>query len=166
MRRIAFDLDETLGVPLIDGPTLVGWHMRPGCAELLDRLHAEFGLLLWSVSPRRYVDQALSFGLGRWFAESYSWDEWPARWKDVRQLQADFLVDDSPHHREAAERWGLAAAYIVVPAYGSPEDAADPLGWVRLVESAVKPAAEPGVAADRGPRSRFRGRKSGLALSF
>jgi FMN phosphatase YigB (HAD superfamily) len=40
------------------------------------------------------------------------------------------LVDDSPHHREAASRLGLAAAYIVVPAYGSPEDQADPLGWV------------------------------------
>ncbi len=138
MRRIAFDLDETLGVPLIDGTTVIGWQLRQGCAELLDRLQAEFDLLLWSVSPRRYVDKTLSFGLGRWFDESYSWDELPASWKDVRQLRADFLVDDSPHHRQAAERFGLGAAYIVVPAYGSPEDAADPLGWVRLVESAVR----------------------------
>jgi hypothetical protein len=137
LRRIAFDLDETLGVPRIDGANVVGWQMRPGCTELLDRLQADSGLLLWSVSPRRYVDKALSFGLGRWFAESYSWDELPARWKDVRQLRADFLVDDSPYHREAAARFGLRAAYIVVPAYGSPEDAADPLGWVRLVESIV-----------------------------
>jgi hypothetical protein len=120
LRRIAFDLDETLGVPLTDGASMVGWQMRPGCAELLDRLQGEFGLILWSVSPRRYVDKALSFGLGRWFAESHSWDELPAPWKDVRLLRADFLVDDSPHHREAAER--LGAAYIVVPAYGSPAD--------------------------------------------
>lgn len=137
MRRIAFDLDETLGVPLIDGANIVGWQMRPGCAELLERLQEEFRLVLWSVSPRRYVDKALSFGLGRWFTESHSWDELPARWKDVRQLRADFLVDDSPHHREVAEKLGLGAAYIVVPAYGSPEDAADPLAWVRLVESVV-----------------------------
>ena len=142
MRRIAFDLDETLGVPLIDGPNVVGWQMRPGCAELLDRLQAEFGLLLWSVSPRRYVDKALSLGLGRWFTESYSWDELPASWKDVRQLRVDFLVDDSPHHREKAERLGLEAFYIVVPAYGSPEDVADPLGWVRLIESTVSHNAE------------------------
>jgi hypothetical protein len=111
--------------------------MRPGCAELLDCLRPRFELVLWSVSPRRYVDKALFFGLGRWFAESHSWDEVPARWKDVRQLRADFLVDDSPHHRDAAEGLGLAAAYIVVPAYGSPEDVADPRGWVRLVEAAV-----------------------------
>jgi hypothetical protein len=138
VRRIAFDLDETLGVPLIEGRTVIGWQLRPRCVALLDRLHSEFGLLLWSVSPRRYVDKALSGGLSRWFKESYSWDELPARWKDVRQVRADFLVDDSPHHREVAERSGLEAAYIVVPAYGSPEDTADPLGWVRLVESAVR----------------------------
>jgi hypothetical protein len=100
-------------------------------------LKREFELVLWSVSPRRYVDKALSFEFGQWFAVSYSWDEVPARWKDVRQIRADFLVDDSPHHQQTAERFGLAASYIVVPAYGSPEDAADPLAWVRLVEAAV-----------------------------
>jgi phosphoglycolate phosphatase-like HAD superfamily hydrolase len=137
VRRIAFDLDETLGVPLIDGPNVVGWQMRPGCAELLDRLRAEFELVLWSVSPRRYVDKALRFGFDRWFAESYSWDELPEGWKDVRRIRADFLVDDSPHHQQAAERFGLTASYILIPAYGSPQDAADPLAWVRLVETAV-----------------------------
>jgi hypothetical protein len=83
------------------------------------------------------VDRALSFGLGSWFAETYTWDELPGRWKDVRRIRADWLVDDSPHHREAAARHGLEAAYLVVPAYGSPEDTADPLGWVRQVEAAV-----------------------------
>jgi hypothetical protein len=83
------------------------------------------------------VDKALAFGLGRWFAESHTWDELPTRWKDVRQVRADFLVDDSPHHREAADRLELGAAYIVVPAYGSPEDLADPLRWVRLIEEAI-----------------------------
>lgn len=140
MRRIAFDLDETLGVPIIDGATMVGWQMRPVCPDLLATLRARFALCLWSVSSRRYVDKALSFGLGDWFAEGYSWDELPTRWKDVRQIRADFLVDDSPHHMESARAHGLESAYIVVPQYGSPEDAADPLAWARLVESAVSQA--------------------------
>jgi FMN phosphatase YigB (HAD superfamily) len=137
VRRIAFDLDETLGVPLIDGATMVGWQIRPGCAELLGSLRSTFVLCLWSVSGRRYVDKALSFGLRDWFAECYSWDEVPARWKDVRQIKVDFLVDDSPQHRDAARAFGLESAYIVVPQYGSPEDSVDPLGWVRLVETGV-----------------------------
>jgi hypothetical protein len=137
LRRIAFDLDETLGVPVIDGATMVGWQMRPGCAELLDALSSRFVLCPWSVSSRRYVDKALSFGLRDWFTESYSWDEMPVRWKDVRQIKADVLVDDSPQHREAARAFGGESAYVVVPQYGSPEDSADPLGWVRMVEAAV-----------------------------
>jgi hypothetical protein len=84
------------------------------------------------------VDRALSFGLGQWFAETYSWDEVPSPWKDVRRIRADFLVDDSPHHRDAALKHGLGAeAYIVIPGYGSPEDSADPLAWARQVEAAV-----------------------------
>jgi hypothetical protein len=137
LRRMAFDLDETLGVPLIDGSRIVGWQARPGCVELLGRLRSRFVLCLWSVSSRRYVEQALAFGLGRWFTEVYTWDELPDRWKDVRRIGADYLVDDSPHHRDEAARHGLAAAYIVVPAYGSPEDVADPLAWVRVVEQVL-----------------------------
>jgi hypothetical protein len=51
LKRIAIDLDEPPGVPLIDGPTLVGWQMRPGCAEPLDHQQSRYSLLLWSVSP-------------------------------------------------------------------------------------------------------------------
>ena len=137
MKRIAFDLDETLGVPLIDGVTMVGWQTRPGCLELLAGLRPRFLLCLWSVSNRRYVEKALSYGLGDYFAETYSWDELPARWKDVRRIRADWLVDDCPVHVENARTAGIEAAYVLVPAYGSPEDSADPLGWVRLVEEAV-----------------------------
>jgi hypothetical protein len=142
VRRIAFDLDETLGVPVIVGATMVGWQVRPGCLDLLARLRNRFVLCLWTVSRRAYVDKALSFGLGDWFAETYTWDERPAPWKDVRQIRADFLIDDSPHHREAARAVGLESAYIVVPQYGSPEDAADSLAWVRLIESTVRSAGE------------------------
>jgi hypothetical protein len=137
VKRIAFDLDETLGVPLIQGSSIVGFQIRPGCLELLGRLRGRFTLVLWSVSGRRYLDRCLSFGLAGWFVETDSWDELPASWKDVRRIGADLLVDDSPHHREAAARHGLADRYVVVPVYGGPEDAADPLAWVRLVEQAA-----------------------------
>lgn len=137
MRRIAFDLDETLGVPVIDGNSIVGFQCRPGCLDLLERLRPSFTLCLWSVSNRRYLDKVLSFGLGKQFLEVYSWDDLPGSWKDVRQIRADFLVDDSPHHRDAADKYGLRDRYIIVPAYGSPADAADPLAWVRQVEQAV-----------------------------
>jgi hypothetical protein len=50
------------------GPEVVGWQLRPGCVELLGRLRGRFDLVLWSVSPRRYVNKALPFGLRRWFA--------------------------------------------------------------------------------------------------
>lgn len=137
MKRIAFDLDETLGVPLIEGNSVIGFQSRPGCLELLGRLRSRFTLLLWSVSNRCYLDRCLSFGLAGWFTETYSWDELPAPWKDVRRIDADLLVDDSPHHRAAATKYGLADRYVVVPIYGGPEDAANPLGWVQLVEQAV-----------------------------
>lgn len=137
MKRIAFDLDETLGVPLIEGSSIVGFQTRPGCLELLGRLRPRFALCLWSVSGRRYLDKVLGFGLSDWFAENHSWDDLPGAWKDVHRIGADFLIDDSPHHREAAAKHGLADRYVVVPVYGGPEDAADPLKWVRLVERAV-----------------------------
>jgi hypothetical protein len=78
MKRVAFDLDETLGVPLIEGDTIVGFCMRPGCAELLARLSGRFALVIWTVSSRRYLDKVLAFGLGEWFVRTYSWDEEPA----------------------------------------------------------------------------------------
>jgi hypothetical protein len=137
MKRIAFDLDETLGVPLIEGSTIVGFQVRPGCLDLLARLQPHFVLCLWSVSSRRYIDKVLSYELGSWFMETYSWDELPGAWKDVRRIGADLLVDDSPHHREKGLIHGLADHYVVVPIYGSPEDVADPLAWVRQVEAAA-----------------------------
>jgi hypothetical protein len=137
VRRIAFDLDETLGVPLIEGSKIVGFQIRPGCLELLEKLRPNFVLCLWTVSSRRYLNKVLSFGLGEWFSETYAWDERPGSWKDVRLIEADFLIDDSPHHRETALKFGLAGRYITVPVYGSPEDTADPLRWVREIERAL-----------------------------
>ena len=134
MRRIAFDLDETLGVPLIDGDAIAGFQLRPGCLELLGRLRPRFTLCLWSVSSRRYLDKALAFGLSGWFAETYSWDELPAAWKDVRRIKADLLIDDSPHHREAAARHGLAGlaspprlSFATLKGAGSPVERREPI---------------------------------------
>lgn len=141
MPKIAFDLDETLGVPLTDGRNLFGWQLRPGCSELLERIRQDFAVCLWSVAGRQYVDKALSFGLEKWFKEVYTWDELPGRWKDIRRIGASFLVDDSKHHRDEAARQGLGSRYIVVPAYGSPKDNADPLAWIRLVEAAISLSA-------------------------
>jgi hypothetical protein len=138
MPRIAFDLDETLGVPLIAGAAVVGFQVRAGGLDLLARLRPRCTLCLWSVSSRRYLDKVLASGLAGWFAETYSWDELPGAWKDVGRIGADLLVDDSPHHRETAAQRGLADRYLVVPAYGSPEDEADPLAWARSVEGAVE----------------------------
>src|SRR5262249_24552445 len=139
----------TLGVPLTDGRGVVGWQMRSGSADLLDRLRNVFQLVLWSVSPRRYVDKALAAGLSGWVTESYSWDEMPSPWDDVRRLRVDWLVEDSPHHAQKGAECGLASKYIIVPSYGSPEDVAEPLAWVKLVEAAVAQAAEQGAAPDR-----------------
>jgi hypothetical protein len=138
-RRIAFDLDETLGMPQIADQTIVGFQLRPGCMGLLGRLRPEFTLCLWTVSRRRYLDQILSFGLADYFKETYSWDERPCAWKDVRKLQLEYLIDDSPEYREMARKYGLADRYIVVPSVGSREDTADPLLWVCLIEHILWP---------------------------
>ena len=135
--RIAFDLDETLGVPLIDGNSIVGFRIRDGGVELLERLRHNHDLLLWTVSSRRYVEKVLSYGLGRFFDEVYTWDEIASEWKDVRKVGADYLIDDSPHHRERALKDGVERGYIVVVGYGSVEDQRDPLLWVRQIEQVL-----------------------------
>jgi FMN phosphatase YigB (HAD superfamily) len=138
-QRIAFDLDETLGVPILDGATMIDWQVRPGALEVLATLRERFTLLLWSVAPRRYVEKALSFGLRAFFAEVFAWEDLPGSWKDVRRVAADWLIDDSPHHREAAAQAGIADRYLVIPAYGSPEDGPDPLAWAQLITATVYP---------------------------
>lgn len=134
---IAFDLDETLGVPVIVNESIIGFRLRDGCTELLEQLRQSYTLCLWTVSSRAYLNKALSFGLGAFFTQTYSWDELPATWKDVRKIGAAYLIDDSPHHRERAAQYGLAARYIVVAAYGNREDFADSLLWARQVREVL-----------------------------
>jgi len=135
--RIAFDLDETLGVPLIANNQVPGFHLREGCLELLKELHLQHTLILWTVSSRNYLDRALTNELGAYFNETYSWDELACTWKDIRKVKADFLVDDCEHHKAVATKYGLDRHYIVIPAYGSAEDQHDPLLWVNLVRKAL-----------------------------
>ncbi|MGF1579832.1 MAG: hypothetical protein ACFCD0_10755 [Gemmataceae bacterium] len=127
--RLAFDLDETLGVPLIGQDRIIGFVERTGLRELLPRLQ-DFELCIWTVSNRSYLDTIFLFGLGEFFDETYSWDEKPCLWKDVHEIPVDYLIDDSQYHRDAALEQELADRYIIVPAFGSPEDVSDPLGWV------------------------------------
>ena len=135
--RIAFDLDETLGAAIINQNNLLGFNIRVGCLDLLDDLLAKnYELVLWSISYRSYVDEVLAFNNGifkTFFSRSYAWEDINSKWKDVRLIDVDFLVDDSPHHRDKASQYGLSEHYIIVPQYGSAEDVAHPHLWVRLV---------------------------------
>ena len=133
-RRIAFDLDETLGVPVIDGDRITGFRFRDGCKVLLRKLEKDFDLILWTVSNRSYVDKALAFGLKDFFTETYAWEDISTNWKDVRRIKADFLIDDSRHHFEEAVKNGISEHYIVIEPFGSPKDFENPLYWIEQIE--------------------------------
>ncbi len=132
--RIAIDLDETLGATVTDSTSIVGFRIRDGCIELIEQLELKYHLVLWTVARRSYPDKVLAFGLKKYFSETYSWDEIENSWKDIRQINVEYLIDDDEYHQEIAKRYGLESHYIIVPAYGSPEDEEEPLGWVRQVE--------------------------------
>ncbi len=133
--RIAFDLDETLGITLTDSNSVIGFHIRDGCTELLERLKTRYHLVLWTVSTRIYLNKVLCFGLADYFQETWSWDEISGKWKDIRRINVKFLIDDSEYHREAAKKYGLESNYIIIPAYGSKEDQKDSLLWARQVKA-------------------------------
>jgi hypothetical protein len=137
--RVAFELDETLGMPITNGRAITGFQLRPGAADLLARLKQQHELVLWTVGSRSHVNKCLSFGLNKYFQKTFSWDEMPDRWKDVRKTQVDYLVDSSEEHRELARRVNLEAKYILVPAYGSPEDEKNPTLWAQVVGDLLRP---------------------------
>jgi hypothetical protein len=132
--RIAIDLDETLGATVTDSTSIVGFRLRDGCTELLKQLELKYRMVLWTVARRSYLDKVLAFGLKDYFRETYSWDETESCWKDIRRINVELLIDDDEYHQEVAKKHGLESHYIIVPAYGSPEDEDEPLGWVRQVE--------------------------------
>lgn len=136
-KRIAFDLDETLGVPVIEGVEILGFRFREGCIELLERLVKDFDLILWTVSNRSYVEKILSYGLKKFFTEIYCWEDISTSWKDVRRINADFLVDDSRHHFDEASKTGISERYIVIEPFGSPKDFENPLFWIEQIEQVL-----------------------------
>jgi len=133
-QRIAFDLDETLGVPIVDQSTMVGFRVRDGALELLGRLKRKYALVLWTVGDRRYAEKALSYGLRDYFDTLYCWDDLPVEWKDIRRIGVDYLIDDGEYHRDEARKHGVTRGYIVVPAYGCHQDQRSPLDWVLQIE--------------------------------
>lgn len=136
-KRIAFDLDETLGVPIIEGIEIVGFRFREGCIELLQRLDKNFDLILWTVSNVNYVEKILAYGLNKYFSEIYCWEDISTTWKDVRRIKADFLIDDSPHHFENALQKGISEHYIVIEPFGSQKDFENPLYWIEQIEAVL-----------------------------
>ena len=141
-QRIAFDLDETLGTPITNGNSIIGFNLRTGCQELLSELSQHDELILWTVSSRRYVEKILQYELATYFQEVYSWDDIASEWKDIRRIHADYLIDDSPHHQDEAQKYGLESHYIVIPAYGSPEDCQDSLLWVKQIHTVLRKESE------------------------
>jgi len=134
--RLVFDLDETLGVALVNSDSVVGFQIRQGCLELLEKLNEKYQLILWSVSNRNYVNKMLSGELGKFFQETYSWNEIPQQWKDIRIIKGDYLIDDYSYQKEMALQVGLGNKYIIVPAYGDEIDEVEPLRWVKIIENA------------------------------
>ncbi|EDN69047.1 hypothetical protein BGP_1195 [Beggiatoa sp. PS] len=132
--RIAIDLDETLGATVTDSTSIIGFRLRDGCLSLLKQLELKYHLVLWTVASRSYLNKVLAYGLKDIFQETYSWDDIAKSWKDIREIQVEFLIDDEQYFMEIAKKHGLESHYIIVPAYGSQEDQETPLKWVQQIE--------------------------------
>jgi histidinol phosphatase-like enzyme len=133
--RLAIDLDETLGTTITNATSITGFKFRHGCSELLKQLKVKYHLVLWTASNRSYLNKILVFEIGDYFRETYSWDDIAQSWKDIRKINASFLIDDDEYHLEAARKHGLESRYIIVPAYGSPEDEKDPRQWIQQIQN-------------------------------
>lgn len=136
-KRIAFDLDETLGVPIIEGVEIVGFRFREGCVQFLEILEKDFDLVLWTVSNRSYVEKILAFGLNKFFSEIYCWEDISTSWKDVRQIKADYLIDDSSHHFDEAIKNEISEKYIVIEPFGSIKDFENPFYWIEQIKKVL-----------------------------
>ncbi len=135
--KIAFDLDETLGTIITDGNSIIGFNIRSGCIELLTELKTKYCLALWTVSNRSYVEKVLNYGLRQFFDEIYTWDEISDNWKDIRKINASYLIDDSEFYREKAKQYGLESKYIIIPGYGSNEDIENDMLWVTKIKQII-----------------------------
>jgi TFIIF-interacting CTD phosphatase-like protein len=136
-RRIAFDLDETLGTAITDSNSLIGFNIRNGCLELLEELDKHYQLILWTSSQRSYLDKILHFGLSQYFFETYSWDDISELWKDIRRIQVEYLIDDDSYQYDTALKNQLEQHYIIIPPYGCKEDNNDPLLWTKIIKDVL-----------------------------
>lgn len=133
--RIAFDLDETLGTPVIQDHKIIGFNYRHGVNHLLLELIKAHSLILWTSSSRRYLDKILKITEWGFFEETYSWDELPSTWKNIQSIKADILIDDSEHHFLEAKNLDLGHHYLVLEKYGSIVDNQSPLFWVEQIKA-------------------------------
>ena len=142
--RIAIDLDDTLGMAVVNDRSLIDFTLRPGARELLADLAEHFELVLFTAAPRHYVEKVFAFtGIDRWFADSVTADEWTDLYKDPRFVNAEFLVDDLEEHRDYGARRGIGSKYIIVPAFRSDDDDREPDRWHRLVRDQLLPGHTP-----------------------
>ena len=58
-------------------------------------------------------------------------------WNDIRSIKADFLIDDSSHHFEEAEKKGISKHYIVIEPFGSTRDFENPVYWIQQIEEVL-----------------------------
>jgi hypothetical protein len=136
-KRVIFDLDETLGTPILDYERIVGFNIRSGTLTLLKKLIIKYDLILWSVSNRNYVNVALKNDLEIFFKEIYSWNEIQLSWKDIRAINGDYLIDDSQYYKDMAKKEGLDEFYIIIPSFGDKADINDPFLWIRIIEKSL-----------------------------
>jgi hypothetical protein len=132
--RLAIDLDETLGATITNSTSIIGFQPRTGCYEILKKLKLRYQLILWTASRRSYLNKVLVFGLGDYFQETYSWDDIAKSWKDIRHINASYLIDDDEYHLEMAQKYGLKSRYIIIPPYGSFTDEKEPHRWIWQIQ--------------------------------
>lgn len=133
-KRVAIDF-RVFFPPVMKGDTPVAYIYRDG-DEIIDRLRQDFDLILWSAEKPDIVEEFLDVERQQ-FAEVHFWHDNAFHWKDVREINADFLIDDDPHHLEIAMTVGIWERYILVEPLGSPKDIEDPFLWAKTIENAL-----------------------------
>lgn len=133
-KTVAIDLDDTLGSTIISDNQIKNFQFRLNALEVLESLSKKYNLVLWTLGDRVYVDKIFKVTLLKsYFSKTYSWNDFPQVWKDIRLINADFLIDDSLEHKIEANKFNLQNAYIVIPAFGSSEDNSDPTLWKKII---------------------------------
>ena len=134
-KRVAFDF-KIFFPPVLKGKSLVAITDRDGSEKLIKRLNQDFDLILWSTEEEGLVNEVLFFE-NHYFSEVHYWEDNAFHWKDVRAINADFLIDDDPHHLETAMTVDIWDRYILIDPFGSPKDIEEPFRWAKIIEGAL-----------------------------